>query len=479
MAKKILLPIAATLCLVVSCQKNGATDPWSFASPLQNKMWNPPLEEMRKIGEIIIEKPEDLPNSESTVGLSQLFDFGLRNSPALAEVWQRARQAAAVYGESISPYYPSIYFQGNLTTQRTGYLFGPEDNFTISDATYYGPYALLNYTLWDSGERNAQSEASLQALNFANWTHSQALQSLLQGISFYFYNYLAAKANLESLEQNLLDSEQIYKAADENFKLGIRDITDLLQAKTKYLASSILVTQQIAYVENSYIDLLKAAGIPTDLKIKLPRLPEPPPIQELDFSVDKLVEIAKINRPEYLAAKADVLSKEANVKAQKAQFYPQIATEISAGQTWFSTGASDNGTYTIQLNLTFPLFAGFLYQNQVKQARALLDASISNLRQTELSITADVRTSYNSFDADRKRLSMVQDYLSAAEEEYNAVFFRYKQGVIDILDVFSSAASLATARSRVIDVKRDLYLSMIHLTFATGTLTNKPPITKS
>jgi outer membrane protein len=473
MAKKTFITLAIGSSLLFSCQKNGATDPWSFTSPLQNKGWIPPLDEMRKITEIIVQDSSEIPDRDKVLNLSELFDIGLRNSPTLAEVWQTAREAAAAYGESLAPFYPSIYFQTNLRTQKTGYLLGNNNAFVVSDATFYGPYALLNYTLWDSGERVAQSESNLQALNYANWSHGQAIQQLLQFIATSFYNYLAAKANLVALEQNLIDAKENYLAAEENFKLGIKDITDLLQAKTKYIENELEVVQQTATVENAYINLLKTIGIPTNTKIHLPIMPESPPIEELDFPVEKLIEIAKTNRPEYLAAKADVLSKEANVDAQKAQFYPQIGTQITAGQTWFTTGATDNGTYTIQLNLTLPIFTGFLYQNQVRQAESALKASVSSLRQAELSITSQVRTTYNSFDADKKRLQMVLNYLSAAEDEYKAVFLRYKQGTIDILEVFSSSASLANARSRSIDVKRDFFIDMINLTFATGILNNK------
>ncbi len=466
MTKKSILG----LFLFLSACQNAAVDPWRYTSTEQSKSYAPPVKEMRKIAEVLLQESRDFPKQGQTASLADLFDIGLRNSPHLAEVWQEAREAAAAYGESLADYYPNFSFEAYLLSQRIGYVFGPNDVFQSSTATAYGPLILFNYTIWDSGLRDAQSETSLQALNYANWTHSQSIQMLLQEIASSFYNHLYSKALLEAYEQDLVDADQNYLAANENFQFGIKDITDVLQAKTKFLEKEIRVTDQLAIVDNSFIHLLKVTGIPTGAIFQLPPFPDSAPFQALDVSMDQLIQIAKEHRPEYLAAKADVLSKEANVKAQKAEVYPEIEVSGNGGQTWYTTGATDNGTYTVQLNLTFPIFAGFQYQNQIKQAEAALKGSVSNLRVSELNLTSDVRTGYNNFDAAKKQLKMTKEYLEAAEKEYAAVFARYRQGTIDILDLFSAEASLSDARARNVQAKRDLFVSIVNLTFATGTL---------
>ncbi|MBM3201759.1 MAG: TolC family protein, partial [Chlamydiae bacterium] len=442
--------------------------PWNYSPLTLTKSWSAPNKEIKKISRVYADSPTELPANDHVLALAELFNIGLMNSPSLSKVWQESREAAASYAETLSSYYPNLSFEGYVLSERIGYILG--NTFASSTSTAYGPLVLLNYTIWDSGERSAVSETSLQALYYANWTHSQEIQNVLQQISSSFYDYLYEKSLLIALEEDLKEASENYKAALDNFELGIKNVTDVLQAKTQYLQKEIRLISEQTKTQNSYIHLLEVLGIPTDLKLDLPLFPESPPLKNIELSVEELVLLAKDHRPNYLAAKAKVLSNEANVEAQRAQVYPQIDVSGNGGQTWYTDGYSDNGTYSVQLNLSFPIFSGFLYQNQVKQAVALLQSSLSVLKQVELSITSEVRTAYNTFESSKKELLLAEQYLEAAQNEYGAVFARYVQGTLDILDLFSASSSLSDARARLIGAKRDLFMSIINVNFATGTL---------
>lgn len=471
--------LVATLAFVLflifinsSCQSDAVSDPWKYAAKKQNQSWIPPQREVNKIAEILLQEPLDVPSSDTLVPLGEFLDVGLRNAPTVSKVWQQARETAAAYGQTLAPYYPFLSFDAFLNTTRQGYVFN--DNYSRTHTTSYGPQVLLEYTIWDSGERAANSEAGLQALNFANWTHNESMQEVMQTISSAFYDHLYAKALLSALMQDRQDAEQNYIAAQDNLELGIKDITDMLQAKTQFLQKQVDVLSQQAVVENTYINLLKVTGIPTDKKIQIPDFPDCPPVDELDLKPEHLVEIAKNNRPDLMAAKADVLEKEAKIKAQEAELMPKITTNMSGGETWYSDGFRDRGNYTIQFDLTFPIFTGFLHRNQIREAESTLKESLSNLRQLELNVSYEVRSYHNDLDSANQQVILTKEYLEAAQKEYDAVFSRYRQGTIDILDVFSAEASLSDARAKYVKSKRDLFVSMVNLTFATGTLTQRP-----
>ncbi len=459
--------------LCISCSQSIFTDPYTLAPKAYNKTWSSDKAENKKIDGIEINDTLRVPKAGDTLSLGDLFDISLSNSPDTHETWEAARYAAAEYASSLSTYFPNLSFDAEVLSTKLGSIYN--NQYFSNTATAYGPEVKLSFLIWDSGQRSANAEVYYQTLQEANWTHNEEIQSVMRKVATEYYIYLSAKATLEAYRADLYNAEEAYQAARDKNVSGVFDETDVLQAKTNYLQKKVQVTAQIATTKNAFVDLVDTLGIPCDIDFEVSLFPKDPPLDPFKASTDELVQIALQTRPELKAAKADLLSKEAAVALAKTQLLPQVNLNAQGGNQWYSGGFQDKGNYMVEVSLTFPIFTGFYYQNQIRAAEANLKKSVAVVRAAELSTIRDVRTSCNNLDMSKEQLVDTLSYLQAAQIEFTAMLNRYKLGIVDILDLLSSQAYLADARAQYVNSQKEFYTSIIDVAFATGMLTNSCP----
>lgn len=457
------------LCLCGCWKKPPEADPWAYVPCRPTDVWETSNIDLCINGKVRSEKTAITPSESETLDLAALFDIGLQNSPDTAQTWAIAREAATVWGMVRSKFYPELTFDANLSQYHQGFAFSGSS--VLEQTQLQGsPLGELRYTFWDFGERNFRSDEKMYALHYSNWTHNQQIQKVLQSIADYYYNYLYQKALLSAAEMDLQDAWRTFDAADQKVKTGVADIADFLQAKTSYLQRKVDLSTQQGMTEKARIDLLHQIGLTTDTPIKVGQFPDQVPIQKLTTDAKHLLVMAENTRSEIRAAKANVQAKEASIQVAKATPLPKVQGTVDAGYTWYGGVSQTIGQYLVKLDITFPIFAGFYYRNQIKKAQADLKSACANLKSKELEVANQVMNAYTDFKVATQELPLTGDYLACAEEELASTLSRYKQGITTILDVLNAQASVSNARAKYADGKNRLFTSMIDLSFSTGTL---------
>jgi outer membrane protein len=120
--------------------------------------------------------------------------------------------------------------------------------------------------------------------------------------------------------------------------------------------------------------------------------------------------------------------------------------------------------------VNIPIFSGFLFVNQERQAKEFVRAASANVRNTELLVTLDVLTSYYSFKAAVQSLRYTEDYLKYSAESYEAALATYQEGIATILDLLASQRALADAKARHIQARTNWAIALSNISFAVGTL---------
>lgn len=471
---KNTLLISASLALA-SCSKSPFLDPYAFAPTSSSKTWQPSSYTARKIADI---DPADtllVPSDEDYIALGDLFDIALNNSPETKRSWEEAKEMAAAYSSSMADYLPDLNFVANYTAIRQGTVF--DGQLFMNQTQQWGPEFNLNYIIWDSGKRKYTTQTAFNILQQHNYSHNEEIQKVMSTTANAYYEFLYAKALLAAYEADLQNAEETYKAAQEKNLSGIFDETDMLQAKTLFLKKRVAVTTQTAAVKNTFVELLSVLGIPESVTFHLGTFPESSPIDPYDMTEVELIEVARKLRPELQATKAEILAAEAEVNKKKAELLPDIALSGQGGTQWFSNGENDNGDYTIQVLLSFPIFTGFYLQNQIKQAESELEKVVASYKDKELEVIKNVKQSNNDFEMAKQEINDTYEYLQAAQVEYNAMFERYKIGIVDILDLLNSEAYLSDARALYAKSQKNYYMSIINIAYSTGMLSSACPWT--
>ncbi|MBU6446767.1 MAG: TolC family protein, partial [Verrucomicrobia bacterium] len=341
--------------------------------------------------------------------------------------------------------------------------------------TEAGPDVILSYTLFDFGQRSAASTAARESLYYADLNHNQNIQTVLQTVMTDYYNYLyqisverADKANLENAEMSL-------DAANEKFALGLAALGDVAQARTQFLQSRINLNTQKQKVENSFAQLAVDLGLPANIPFKVQPLPEKIVAGALMDDLDSLVAMAQEQRQDFLAAQSNLKAKEASLLGAKRAVMPVLGTQLSTGRYWFNGGfVEPSNHWTGLLTLTFPLFQGYYYRNGVRSAEAGVEAAKAQLMQTELTVIQNVTNAYMGVQTSAANLSDSEEYLKAAELEFDIAITSYKAGTTTILEVLQAQSSLADARTKKAEAQKNWFLSLADIAYATGSLCATP-----
>lgn len=490
----------AVLLLCGGCYMNKAmVQPWTdeFSPDSQADYWTPSKKALAVRTLVPLERI--IPDSEDPLTLAEILNIALSNNTNTQMTWAQAKEYAARYGQSQSTALPSIsgefeYFRtrassffagqsagGSSTGVNAGTSSGTSSNtpasanqIFITTFSQWGPQLHLTYNLFDFGKLKATSEAARQALFFADFTHNREVQTVLQSVTTSYYDTLYQKQLLDAFIADVETAQTTLDAAQLGLSTGVQNVSDVLQAKTQLLQYEIDLVEQKQQVVASTATLLSDMGLPANLALKLEEMPNVTPKEEELPSLEELISVAMQSRPDFLAAGADLRSKEYSLKAAKREVYPSFDYLLDFGKTYYTGGLNDKYDYTSAVSVSMPIFRGYYYRNNIKIAEAGRDEAEAKLKEIELEVVKDVTTSRHNIKTAFDALRFAKEYLASAEEQYRVSLAEYKAGTTDILTVVSAQSSLADARARLAKTVQGWFTALADLTYAIGAAAMPP-----
>lgn len=403
--------------------------------------------------------------------LAEVLDMGLLYNTNTKETWAQARAAAAQYGQSLQNYFILSQFDSSYQRARSpGFAF---------NENYYFFYTLVqnqlnfSYTFLDFGQTRNSSLSALYSLYEADWSHNHQIQSVIQTLMSDYFNVIYQQELLLSDIADVENAEATLISAEEKLRMGTTDISDVLQARTTYLENKLRVVNQQQSVAGALSTITNDMGIPSNTRLQFERFPSEYELYQ-PRAFEDLFELAKQCRPDYLAAIAEVQSKEYALNAAKSQYYPTVNGDFSIGNSRGNGGFNDQYDFSAQVSLTLPLFQGFFQKNQIKQAEANLENSKANALQTELTITKEINLYQQDVTFALDSIEYATAYLDSAKEDFKVSLDKYRQGTNNIIDVINAQTSVADASAKVISAKNDYFTALANLSYAIGSLNLDP-----
>lgn len=425
---------------------------------------------------------------KTNVVLADLIDVALTNNPTTEKTWALAR--AAAYGVDIarSALYPTVVLNESLTYTDTEIDDGPTPNPILNainggttdssvgfDGSGVGTNFIwtnnlsISYLLLDFGGRCANIEAAKQALYEADWTNNRQIQIVLYSVLQNYYTYSGLVALLESRHMDLKNSQTNLQAATELFHAGVKTKLDQLQAQTDVLNIELSIVDLEGQIQVAYGNLATSLGLPADIKIHVPEIPDQLKLGKICAGVEQLMEIAHYQRPDLWAVYAEHEQRRALVTVARSAGLPNITTNIDLQNNIFITNPSfNNRGYAATVSLNVPLFSGYLYQSQERQARELVREACADIRIKELEIALDIVRSYSDFKTAVESYHFSDEYLRYSQETFEAAQLSYREGVGTILDLLNAQRSLALARATKIQALTKWEIALANISFSTG-----------
>ncbi|MCE5316552.1 MAG: TolC family protein [Parachlamydia sp.] len=477
MLKIISKAFCLLLCLILSgCLWRDPVDgEWVAASP--ETVWRAPVVEA--IPNPVVPIPEDHP-----LKVAEMVDIALRYNPTTANTWATARASAFNWLASQSILYPTIDFQETFThTDESAFAVNSSTNNTnvtpnpvsrggsMKHFNSFSSLFTLQYLLLDFGGRDASIEATLHALFSSNWIHNRSLQDVTINVMDSYYAYINAVELLHARLDDLKDSKANLDAAEEQLRSGVSTRIDYLQAKSNYVNVQLSVEQLKGQVEVTHGQLAAALGLAANARFQVEPLPEKLPLDQVNESVEELLDTAKRLRPDLAATYAIYKEQIANLHVAQSNALPTISLESNYLRNTFpSNSAINNHQYSNSVVLSVPIFTGFLHLNQIRGAREQVIASYTAMEEKMLSVELEVVTNYYAYKTAVQTLKYSEEYLKFAEESYNATLQGYRSGIQTFVDLLVAQAVLSNARAQHVTARTNWVTSLANLSYSTGTL---------
>jgi outer membrane protein len=445
--------------------------------------------------------------------LPDLIDLAQRLNPETKISWQRAKEALAAVGLKEVTFYPLL-----SAAAASGYtrLFAPLPSLSINRAALVRAIQTggsassaislqdsgnslhldilaqttlsLQWLLFDFGERAAAVRSAREELLIANVAFNATHQKLVFEVSRNYYVYNTQRDAVRVAKSSLETANTAHEAVEARFQNGLATKPEELQARQQLAQSQFDLQKALGAETDSLVDLLVSVGLRPSVKIQIAdnfvgSLPT-----DIETPVSQLVEHALVQRPDMIAAVANIRSKEAKISEIRASNYPKISAvgSVGYGEERLSLGRNntfDSGAPTFGggLAVQVPVFDGFLRRRELSAAESALGEANSQLQKSGDQTVREVWQAYTDLRTAISSETAADSLVKASQEAYDAVLTSYKQGFSTYTELVTNETKLTSARNALFQSRSAIHTAATALALALGDLAqpdSSPTVTR-
>jgi outer membrane protein len=290
-----------------------------------------------------------------------------------------------------------------------------------------------------------------------------------------FYNALEAQALLKVANQTVTTRQSVQHQIEELAKSKLKSNLDLAFADVNLSQAKLLQLDAQNNVDSTLAALTAVLGFDKQVNYELSeentQLPSPPP------DVDILINTALQQRPDLQAFTYHQQAAEKFRRAQRDQLLPTISALGMAGASpvrpdcfggCFPNYFISSWYGAIGVNMTVPIFNGFLFTAQASEANYRAKAAAENTRDLRDRVVRDVRTAWLSSNTAFQRVSVAEELAKQAELSLNLAQQRYQLGLGSIVELSQAQLQQTDAAIGYVNSQYQYRLSVSTLNFETG-----------
>lgn len=285
-----------------------------------------------------------------------------------------------------------------------------------------------------------------------------------------FYNALQAQQTLKVAQQEVATRQTLQSQVNQMTVNKLKSTLDLSFADVS-LSQAKLLQLDAENNANSAMAVLDAV-LGLDHTVDFDLVDDGEQIQQPPADLNQLVEESLKQRPDLQAA---AYNQQAAVKFSKAQ-RDQMLPSISASGTVGSVPIRPAQYYTanwwggIGVNLNIPIFNGFLYSAQAKEAAIRAQAASEQTRDLRDRIVRDVRTAWLAANTSYQRVTVTAELLKQADLSLKLAQTRYQMGLSSIVELSQAEYQQTDAAIGNANAQYQYKLSLAALNYQIGTM---------
>jgi len=283
-----------------------------------------------------------------------------------------------------------------------------------------------------------------------------------------FFNALQAQALLKVADQDVSTRQTTQAQVSEMTKNKLKSTLDLSFADVNLSQAKLLQLDAQNNVNLTMAALDAVLGL--DRQVTYNLVEESDPLNAPPADADQLLQVAFQQRPDLQALQYDQQAAVKFSRAQHDQFLPSISAAGTAGSVPIRPAEyyTTNWWGGIGVNMNIPIFNGFLYSAQAKEASIRAQAASEQTRDLRDRIVRDVRTAWLTANTAYRRLDVTSELLREANLALQLAQTRYHLGLSSIVELSQAQFQQTDAAIGNTDAQYQYRLALATLNYQIG-----------
>jgi outer membrane protein len=406
----------------------------------------------------------------------QAEQLAIKNNPRISVGRLLALAQHQVYRETRSGELPTFNADLTAADAKEGSRIGAGALTASRLLEHAGAGVTLNQLLTDFGRTiNLVSSSKLrEKVEDANALATE--EDIVLATDQAFYNALQAQALLKVAQQTVTTRQSVESQVNELTKSKLKSEVDLAFAQVNLSEAKLLLLDAQNNVDSTIAALTSVLGFDKQVQYELveenTQAPTPPPPD-----VDVVTQTALQQRPDLQAFTYDQQAAEKFRRAQRDQLLPTISALAIAGGTpvrpdcfggCFPNYFISSWYGAIGVNVSVPIFNGFLYSAEASEANYRAKAAAENTRDLRDRVVRDVHTAWLAANTAFQRVGVAEELSKEADLSLRLAQGRYQLGLSSIVELSQGQLQQASAAISYVNAQYQYKLALSTLNFEMG-----------
>jgi outer membrane protein TolC len=364
--------------------------------------------------------------SEPITPLKDLLNEAEQNNPqirAARQGWDAAKQVPSQVSTLPDPQF--TVQQVNVGSPR------PFAGYTNSDFAYFG--LGVSQDIPYPGKLRLRGQIAERDASVVQQQYESVRRSILASVKSTYLQLAYLRQTLRILESDGQLLEQMEKAADAQYRSGMGNQQDLLQAQveqTKLLREITMHHLEVANAQARIKELLNRPQTSPD--IETADLPETP----LSQTYDELLAATKTQNPDIAGAEQMVEKQKLQVDLAHKDFYPDFNVQYM----WQRTDPTQyRAYYMLTVGVQVPIYKSRKQRPELAQAEAELAQSRSEAESQTQQVAFQLRTAFDTAEKSAELLNIYKEgLLPQTRTEFQSGLAAYQNNRQEFQSLFTS-----------------------------------------
>jgi outer membrane protein TolC len=404
------------------------------------------------------------------LSLSDALDRGLKYNLGLIESDVRTRTTRAARLKDLNELLPNISATVAQTVEQVNLralglkipiagfptIAGP---FGVQDAGGNVSQKLFD---WNSIEK---IRASIERMKASQASYKSSRDLVVLAVANAYLQLIADSSTIQSQQAQLSTSQALYQRARDQRAAGVAARIDELRAQVEMQTQQQRLIAAQDQRSKDMLSLARAIGLPAGQEFAVT---DTVPYAPLDgVSLDKALQDAYANRPDYLSAQLESNAAHLSRKAAVAENFPTVTSAANYGDIGPNFGNS-HGTFTASASVNIPIFQGTRVKTDVLEADAALQQKQAELEDLKGRIDQDVRSAFFDLDSSSELVKVAKSNMDLARETLAQAQDRFSTGVTDNIEVVQAQESVSVADQAYISSLYAFNIAKVQIARAVG-----------